>query len=161
MQSDPLGLGGGLNTFSYVTSDPLVLQDPMGLMGFGRGGMSGGYWGRVSDPNQSKQDALTQLWNGWMDIARSLDQGMQTLRPIPSDDSWKKNCVTAECAAGLPYIPTDTRTEDQIKKDGCNLVCNVVTTPVSLACPGPTGKGALDFALKFAAKKTTCEMVCN
>jgi RHS repeat-associated protein len=31
MQSDPIGLAGGLNTFSYVESDPLGSSDPRGL----------------------------------------------------------------------------------------------------------------------------------
>ena len=37
IESDPIGLTGGINGYGYVESDPLDLVDPMGLMGQGPG----------------------------------------------------------------------------------------------------------------------------
>jgi filamentous hemagglutinin len=41
VQSDPIGLNGGLSTYGYGEGAPLVVSDPLGLQGKGLGGMIG------------------------------------------------------------------------------------------------------------------------
>ncbi len=58
VQSDPIGLAGGINTYLYGT-DPLTQTDPMGLMGQGSGA---GTWRGVPRPPSMRPDG--QSW-GW------------------------------------------------------------------------------------------------
>lgn len=73
IQSDPIGLDGGMNVYRYTSNNPLVLYDIEGL----------------------------------------------------------SDCVTAECAAGLPPIPIDLRTNTQVFHDGQIFVCKMVLWPAT------------------------------
>ena len=48
VQSDIIGLGGGINTYTYVDGNPLSSVDSMGLMGNGSGAGSGGWYSSSS-----------------------------------------------------------------------------------------------------------------
>jgi RHS repeat-associated protein len=48
VQSDPIGLLGGVNTYGYVDGDPINASDPLGLMGNGSGAVQTG--GTVRPP---------------------------------------------------------------------------------------------------------------
>ena len=59
-ESDPSGLDGGINTFSYVDSSPIWDADLTGEAPRSRAGRNGKLRGLLDDPNQPK------CWKGWV-----------------------------------------------------------------------------------------------
>lgn len=53
IESDPIGLGGGLNTYAYVGSNPLSYVDPKGLIAAPTGSAFPGGPALPADPNAS------------------------------------------------------------------------------------------------------------
>ena len=98
VESDPVGLAGGLNTFAYVESNPLALTDALGLMGFGGGARGGaGYWGKGGPQPGRKADAcettcsralntclfLTEMWSPlWTASTGFAGSGLGLLRGV-------------------------------------------------------------------------------
>jgi RHS repeat-associated protein len=117
IESDPIGLQGGLNTFGYVEGDPLAVVDPLGLRG---PPVRGTYYPRGQmprPPSVSTNEGARQLIES---LAEALD---------PSNPNF------GDPVPGWPPIP----------KSYCWLVCPSDTPNVCPAPPPVGGLPKLNF----------------
>ncbi|NPU93026.1 MAG: hypothetical protein HPY82_14050 [Gammaproteobacteria bacterium] len=84
VQSDPIGLAGGVNVYAYVENNPLIFQDEHGLAG-GRGerGATGGSSGRGTG-NQYKH-CRPHPTDPTKIICRHHQTGKDIIKPKPAD----------------------------------------------------------------------------
>ncbi|WP_310888845.1 RHS repeat-associated core domain-containing protein, partial [Pseudomonas syringae] len=89
VQSDPIGLGGGLNTFGYVSANPLRWSDPRGLApwdwnGRGNTGVCSYYEQRVCETTGD----LSDYYKRAEDICKGEDRAVNSLLTVGIASAW-------------------------------------------------------------------------
>jgi RHS repeat-associated protein len=156
VQSDPIGLGGGISTFGYVRSSPMVWVDRNGLSpnpawcGPGSRAVRYSSTAILCEPDPNLQDDLDRCLAG---------------ENVPGC----RICGTSECAAGvLPY-----NYKPMSERQKCEFKCNVVGAPVctvaagsatsfsTLTGPGAAGVWLVTWTGCQSAKYKVCKWVCD
>ena len=109
MQSDPIGLDGGINTFSYTDSAPLQWTDDEGLArGRGERGATGGAGGqRTNNPNKHCRE-LNPPDPRFVEC-QHYQSGKWIRRPRPDDMPFpepkkRMSCENNECSNALAVV---------------------------------------------------------
>ena len=138
IQSDPIGLRGGMNTFAYVGSNPLMSVDPLGLMcisgaGFTTCFVENGPTFRVPTPPAFPQSLNPANANYHAyDVERSLNGASEkcymdgvTNSPTPGDTypALPQGTRNNATVGGVNNWVTSYQTKDLVT--GANLVVNM------------------------------------
>lgn len=117
VQSDPVGLGGGISTYAYVGSNPIIRTDLTGLITQGEadyiGGLGGKLTGQLADqilklfgvPETAGQDAAAELCrnyqgrkptNLWADCTTGCNARLEKVTSVSRAASgWLGKCTEA------------------------------------------------------------------
>ena len=80
---------------------------------------------------------------------------------VPTDKVDPQRCVTAECAAGLPYKESDLRTQCQIDKDLCVFNCQISTAFAGIIANRIIDGGLIGAGVIMGERKSMCELACG
>jgi len=96
IQSDPIGLAGGVNTYGYVSGNPVNFYDPYGLYCFSkaeRGGIKGAIQGAVEG------GYITRSWQGAL-VGALVYGGLEFLSIYHTQSSVPSSALTGAVASG-------------------------------------------------------------
>ncbi len=105
IESDPIGLAGGINTYAYGRNDPIGHIDPLGTQGTASGGVEGefGVGTDYSGYCSSRKDRKEECTEQWESDTKWCDNNFRGGRNV--DCKQWANDELERCLKGTPRQP--------------------------------------------------------
>ena len=164
IESDPIGLNGGLNTYAYATGNPLSFIDPMGLDPW-IGGSAGGRIDMLIGGFGARTGAFTNSSTGETCIVsfRCMNVGLGVLATLSADVS--ASMLGPKCGSDLNGLALSL-TFDIVPPTGTGVGVSIDLTSLGVgagigpdAGVGIFGGVSICFARVLTCTNTPCE--CN